>query len=135
VWQYALDEALRMTLYALLVVCGIALPVGLLLRALSARWMASLPLETALATAAAARSRKNAAGGLRQASVLIWILGIGPLLAVGLFIVSAALRGNPIVGPEPGTLFHHMGLATSYATPVALCGLTLVGYAVRERSA
>jgi hypothetical protein len=113
------------------VVCVITIPIGVVLRALSARWIARLPAETVLATAAAVRRN---AGGLRQASVLIWILGAGPLLAVGLFIVSAALRGNPIVGPDPYTLFHRMGLAASYAIPVAICALTLVGYSVRERS-
>lgn len=135
VWQYALDDVLRTTLYALVAVCGVALPIGLVLRGLSVRWMASLPPEAALVTAAAAGRRPAAASGLRQAGVLMWIFGIGPLLAVMLYIVSAALRGNPIVGPEPGTLFHRMGLAASYATPMVLCAATLVGYAVRERSA
>lgn len=132
--QYAVEDALRSMVFLLGLLGFFASPVGLALRLGSARWLAALPAETALATAAAAR-RRRAAGGLRQASMLTWVLGIGPLLAVVLYIVSAALRGNPIVGPEPGTLFHRMGLAASYAVPPTLCAFTLVGYAVRERSA
>jgi hypothetical protein len=129
--RFPLGAELESILTATLVISVFAVPIGVILRIMSARWISHLPPETVLATAAAARRR---AGGMRHASVLIWILGAGPLVAVGLFIVSAALRGNPIVGPEPGTLFQRMGLAASYATPVALCALTLVGYAIRERS-
>ncbi|MFN0054281.1 MAG: hypothetical protein ACKV0T_19060, partial [Planctomycetales bacterium] len=135
VWHNPPQETVRSTLIGASVLVIFALPIGLALRILSSRWLARLPLETQLASEhASARGRQRAAGGLRHAGILIWILGIGPMLAVGLFIVSSALRGNPVVGPEPGSLFHRLGLAVSYATPVALCGLTLVGYAVRERS-
>jgi hypothetical protein len=71
----------------------------------------------------------------RHASTLIFILGVAPLVALAIFVVSSALRGNPIVGPEPGSFFHRIGLAISYALPLTLLALTLVGFAIRERSA
>ena len=49
--------------------------------------------------------------------------------------MTMALRGNPIVGPEPGTLFARIGLAVSYAVPILLIAFSLVGHAIRERSA
>ena len=58
-----------------------------------------------------------------------------PLVAVSLFVVTTALRGNPIVGPEPGTLFARIGLAVSYAVPILLIAFSLVGHAIRDRSA
>ncbi len=70
-----------------------------------------------------------------HAGTLTLILGFAPLLSVALYVLSAALRGNPVTGPEPGTFFQRIGLAASYALPIALMALTLVGYAVRERSA
>ncbi len=70
-----------------------------------------------------------------HAATLTLILGFAPLLSVAIYVLSAALRGNPVTGPEPGTFFQRIGLAASYALPIALVALTLVGYAVRERSA
>ncbi|MGQ0634716.1 MAG: hypothetical protein ACT4QC_08905 [Planctomycetaceae bacterium] len=133
VWNSTIDAAVRTTFYALLAVGLIAVPIGMMLRGMSGWWLSRLPLETVAATAAA--SRRQTAGGLRQAGLLLWILGIAPVLATVFYIVSAALRGNPIVGPEPATFFHSIGRAASNATPVTLCALVLVGYALREGSA
>ena len=63
------------------------------------------------------------------------ILGAAPLVAVSLFVVTMALRGNPIAGPEPASIFFRMGLAASYAVPIVMIALALVGHALRERSA
>lgn len=71
----------------------------------------------------------------RQVSLLLLILGAAPLVAVSLFVVTMALRGNPIVGPDPAGVFFRMGLAPSYAVPILLIALSLVGHAVRECSA
>jgi hypothetical protein len=65
---------------------------------------------------------------------LMTVLGAMPLIVMVLYVVSTALRGNPVVGPEPGSLFERMGLATSYAGPMAIVTLTLIGHALRERS-
>ena len=64
------------------------------------------------------------------ASWLTWILGIGPFLAVVLFLYNGALRGNPLVGPEPGTFFHQIGVAASYAVPLIVWALVLIGHAI-----
>ena len=64
------------------------------------------------------------------ASCLTWILGIGPLMAVVLFVCNGALRTNPLVGPEPGTFFHQVGTAASYATPLVVWALVLIGHAI-----
>ena len=64
------------------------------------------------------------------ASWLTWILGIGPLMAVVLFILNGALRGNPLVGPEPGTFFHQIGIAANYAAPLIVWALVLIGHAI-----
>ena len=69
-----------------------------------------------------------------HASTLLMILGVAPLVAVTLFVVAAALKQSPILGPEPDSWFARAGLATSYAVPVLVTALTLIGYAVRERS-
>ena len=69
-----------------------------------------------------------------QAGTLLLILGVTPLVAVTLFVVAAALKQSPILGPDPNSWFARAGLATSYAVPVLVTALTLIGYAVRERS-
>ncbi|HEX2519003.1 MAG TPA: hypothetical protein VHK04_05635, partial [Castellaniella sp.] len=71
----------------------------------------------------------------RQASLLLLILGAAPLVAVSQFVVTMALRGNPIAGPEPGSVFAQMGKAASYSVPILIIALSLVGHALRERSA
>jgi hypothetical protein len=83
----------------------------------------------------ALQAKANSSHWTKQLSILLVILGAAPLVAVALYVVSAALRGNPIAGPEPGSFFHRIGLAVSYAMPLTLLALTLVGYAVRQRSA
>jgi hypothetical protein len=64
------------------------------------------------------------------ASWLTWILGVGPFLAVVLFLFNGALRGNPLVGPEPGTFFHQIGVAAGYAVPLIVWALVLIGHAI-----
>ena len=64
---------------------------------------------------------------------LVWLLGLGPLLVVMLFGVAQALRGNPLLGPEPGSLFHSLGLALNHAIPLTVWGLVLAGQAYRFR--
>ena len=71
---------------------------------------------------------------MRPASLLSLLLGSFPLVAATGFAVSLALAGNPVVGPEPGSLLGRAGNAGSYVPPVLLLSLTLLGYAIRERS-
>ena len=71
----------------------------------------------------------------RQASTLAVLLGAAPLVAMTLYVVAVALKQSPILGPEPGSFFARVGLAISYAVPVLVAALVLVGHAVRERSA
>ncbi len=112
------------------------------------------PLLAALWTpevAAASALRWLAAGFLLVGSVAVWLpfaqtwprhrqpllllLVAAPLVAVSLFVVTMALRGNPIAGPDPGSAFARMGMAASYAVPILLIAMSLVGHALRERSA
>lgn len=65
---------------------------------------------------------------------LMLTLAALPLVAVTAYVVGSALRGNPLVGPEPGTFFARLGLAGSYVPPMLVLAGTLVGYALRERS-
>jgi len=66
---------------------------------------------------------------------LLLALAALPMVAVTAYVVGSALRGNPLVGPEPGTFFARLGLAGSYVPPMLVLAGTLVGYALRERSA
>ena len=70
----------------------------------------------------------------RYSSVLPTVLAVGPLAAMTFYVVGVALKHSPIVGPEPASFFHHIGNAASYGVPLLVVTLTLVGYAVRERS-
>ncbi len=69
-----------------------------------------------------------------RTSSLLFVLGIAPLVAVTLYVVGAALAKSPIAGPLPDTFFHRLGAAASYALPMLVTAMTLVGYALRERS-
>ncbi len=68
------------------------------------------------------------------ASALVLVLVVAPLAAVLTHYVAVALAGYPILGPRPGSFFDRMGLACSYAAPVAAIAALLVGYALRDRS-
>ena len=86
------------------------------------------------AQASDARPAAGVRSCMRPASLLSLLLGSFPLVAVTGFAVSSALAGNPVVGPEPGSLFGRAGNAGSYVPPVLLLAVTLLGYAIRERS-
>lgn len=75
------------------------------------------------------RRRAGLAGGV------LLVLAVLPLVAVTTFVVASALQGNPVVGPEPGSWFDRLGPAGSHVPPILAIAATLVGYAVRERSA
>ncbi len=68
-------------------------------------------------------------------ALLIFILGVSPAVIVGITWISQALQSNPITGPNPASFFATAGLAVSYVTPALLIAATLVGCALRERSA
>ncbi|QDV32576.1 hypothetical protein [Tautonia plasticadhaerens] len=74
-------------------------------------------------------------GASRVAGGLVVALGALAIVAVSALVVGASLSGDPVVGPEPGSFFDRIGPAGSYAIPIVLAALTLVGYAIRERSA
>jgi hypothetical protein len=71
---------------------------------------------------------------LSHVGLLLLILAAAPVIVVSLYVVSAALKGNPIAGPDPASFFARIGLAASYALPILLIAVTLVGHAIRERS-
>jgi len=116
-WQRPPEAAMQMWFVGLLAVFAVAGAVGVVLMRLE--------------TTGGATMQRTWAGDIGR---LVTILGAMPLVVVVLYVVSSSLRGNPIVGPEPGSLFHQMGLAGSYAAPLALITITLLGHAIRERS-
>ncbi|MGD9722986.1 MAG: hypothetical protein AB7O59_21435 [Pirellulales bacterium] len=63
------------------------------------------------------------------------VVGLAPIVGAAIHHLAAALVAQPILGPEPGTLFDRLGPAASYAIPLCLVGLVLVGYALAQRSA
>ena len=45
------------------------------------------------------------------------------------------MQQRPVLGPEPWSIFVQMGTAASYAVPLLLTAVALVGYALRDRDA
>ncbi len=117
-WQRPPEATLQMWFVGLLALFAVAGAVGVVL----------MRLET---TGGASSAKRTWAGDIGR---LVTILGAMPLVVVVLYVVSSALRGNPIVGPEPGSFFHRLTLAGSYAGPLALITIALLGHAIRERS-
>ncbi len=68
------------------------------------------------------------------ASALVIVLVMAPLVATMVYQIGTALVRSPILGPNADSIFSRMGLATSYAGPLVITALALVGYAIRERS-
>ena len=79
------------------------------------------------------RSRDRAATS--WVGPLALVLGILPVVAVTLVVVMNALANNPTTGVEPGSFFGRIGLVGSVVPPLVLTTLTIVGFAIRERSA
>jgi hypothetical protein len=96
----------------------------------------SLTLRNVFPDASPSRKRRVSSSTVTaRASSLLLLLGMAPLVSVTLFAVATALKQSPILGPNPDSWFARAGLSTSYAVPVLATALTLVGYALRERSA
>ena len=72
-------------------------------------------------------------GWKRPIQLVLLFLGTGPLVVTLMAVVVWALQFHPIVGPNPGTLFHGMGWIASYGVPVVVFATMLMGYTVRER--
>ncbi len=107
--------------YALAILCGVAVIVGTVF------WFTSQ------------RAFEPGRGGAapswpRAVTALVLVLGTAPVLSMFLYHVGMALRDSPILGPEPGSIFGQMGLAASYAVPILITALALIGYALCERS-
>ena len=77
---------------------------------------------------------KGQVGSRRQISHVLLVLGIAPLIVMTLFVVAAALLEHPIVGPEPNSFFARIGLAASYALPMLVIALAILGHAIDQRS-
>lgn len=70
----------------------------------------------------------------RPARDVLLLLALAPLIILFAFAVAAALDQHPIVGPELGSWFRTIGWDVSYGVPLSAIALTLVGYAIRDRS-
>jgi hypothetical protein len=90
--------------------------------------------------ALAAGSQQLAAHGIgakrhnRVAAAVALVLGTAPLVALVVYHVGRALVESPIRGPDPSSIFYRIGPHVSYAAPILVTALVLVGYALRERS-
>jgi hypothetical protein len=78
-------------------------------------------------------------GRARPENLVSWAAGLGivgssPFVAVSLFQLTLSLKQHPVLGPSPDSWFAQMGLAASYAIPLAVIALTLVGHAAQLRS-
>ncbi|MDB5293970.1 MAG: hypothetical protein JWL69_5211, partial [Phycisphaerales bacterium] len=62
------------------------------------------------------------------------VLGILPVLVLTAYPAVAALSGEPIAGPSAVSFFARIGPSLSYAIPLLVIALVLVGNAIRERS-
>lgn len=62
------------------------------------------------------------------------VLAAAPLAVAVTFIVSRSLDAMPIVGPELTSWFRRFGFDWSYGVPLLAIALTLIGYAITERS-
>lgn len=65
---------------------------------------------------------------------LAMLLGVVPLLGMITFHIAVALVASPIRGPDPASFFGRLGSPLNYGGPVALVAITLLGYALRQRS-
>ncbi|WP_169976942.1 hypothetical protein [Tautonia rosea] len=91
-------------------------------------------LSLAIARMWESKEKSARSGVMRVAGGLMIAMGALALVSVSALVVGSVLRGDPILGPSPGSFFGRIGLAGSYAPPILLVALTLVGYAIRERS-
>ena len=62
------------------------------------------------------------------------VLAIMPLFAMTAFVLGQALSAHPVVGPDPTSFFVRIGLAASYAVPLSILSLALIGHAISFRS-
>ncbi len=109
-------------------------------------WLGVVFLGTAVAVLVLKISQPNlvagqttssflSAKGLRQTSNVVLVLGTAPLLVMTLFVIASALMQHPILGPEPTSFFAGIGLSPSYALPLLVIAVSLVGHAIQQRSA
>ena len=72
---------------------------------------------------------------IRPAAWLVLLLGIFPCFAISAFILVSILDQDPMVGPEPGSTFARLGQSVWSLIPLVVLAITLLGYAIRDRSA
>jgi len=77
---------------------------------------------------------ERSAGLANEARTLILVLALVPVLGLTLYPAAATLAGHPVAGVAAGSLFARVGDSFSYALPLSIIVLTLVGHGVRERS-
>ncbi len=65
---------------------------------------------------------------------LAMLLGVIPLVAMVMYHIAVALVASPIRGPDPASIFGRLGYPLNYGGPIAIVAITLVGYALRQRS-
>ncbi len=98
----------------------------------------AMTVLAAILWAVESRAAEAAGGGRRNLPLatpaLALVLGVTPLVGMLLYQVAMALAASPIRGPDAASLFARLGSPLTYGVPVAIVALTLLGYAMRERS-
>ena len=69
-----------------------------------------------------------------QGQRVLLLLAVVPAVILSTFTIAQVLASHPLVGPAPGTWFQRIGTDVSYGVPLAVIALTLISYAVRDRS-
>lgn len=93
--------------------------------------VASLWLVSRLGTSNIEMSRR---GFAHQSTNVLLALAVTPLVAISLYIIGTALVQHPIVGPDPASFFARVGLSVSYAVPLLIIAVSLIGHAMHQRS-
>jgi hypothetical protein len=68
------------------------------------------------------------------ARATLLILGAGPVFALTLWPTVLAITGDSFTAPASSSFFSHIGLSFSYAIPLLIVALTMVGDAITGRS-
>lgn len=105
-------------------------------------WAAAAGIAGLVASYAAVAPPRALTGGsttvaptwVLYARNLLLLLAFAPLAVLATFAVAKALEHRPLVGPDPGSWFARIGYEASYGVPLVVIALTLIGYAIRDRS-
>jgi hypothetical protein len=71
---------------------------------------------------------------LRPSRWVVLLFALAPVAITAAFIVARSLDAQPLVGPDPASIFRRMGFEMLYGVPLLLIAFTFIGWAIQERS-